>query len=71
MNYIIEMFLTREEHHSSLMQAVAEAESKLDELRVENERTRHEYQELQLVLGEGVSREFIKDVENLDEQITE
>lgn len=70
-NEVVEKFLTREETHTQLMEAVAEAEKKLDELKEENERTRAQFQVLQLVEGEAGDVGFMRQVRDLDANISD
>ncbi|CAG9329788.1 unnamed protein product [Blepharisma stoltei] len=65
---IVERFLTREQTYTQLLNAVSEAEQKLDTLRQQNSAARNQLQGLQLQDG-GNSRKVYADIDAMEDQL--
>lgn len=66
---IVERFLTREQTYTQLLNAVSEAEVKLDTLRQQNGAARHQLQGLQLEEG-GNTRKVYADIDVMEDQLS-
>lgn len=66
---IVEKFLTKEQTYNELLQAVAEAEKKLETLRTENVTAREQLRQLQILDAGGNPRTIYHEIEELENEL--